>query len=115
MGGSAGADATAIAVDGAGAAYVLGGTESADFPFRNPIPGYFGGDFVAKVNPGGTALVYATGIMMHENDDFRCIAVDRAGQVYAAGRMGPNPTDILALKLREAANIVGALSLLLGD
>jgi Beta-propeller repeat len=115
LGGSDGDWATAVAVDGSGAAYILGGTESyTDFPFRNTIPGYFGGDFVTKVNPGGTAWVYATGINMNENTGFRCIAVDSAGQVTAAGRMGPNPTDVLTLKFREkAANIVGVTYLLM--
>jgi hypothetical protein len=112
LGGSGGDWADAVAVDKSGAAYVLGGTDSSDFPFRNPIPGYFGGSFVAKVNPGGTAWVYATGLMVNGNEDFRCIAVDGARQVYIAGRKFPQPTDVIALKLREAANIVGATYLL---
>lgn len=120
LGGSVGGEegvggdwATAVAVDGSGAAYILGGTASTDFPFRNPIPGSFGGDFVAKVNPGGTAWVYATGLMVNGNEGFRCLAVDSAGQVYAAGRMGPNPTDVLALKFKETSNIVGPIYFLL--
>ncbi len=55
-----------IAVDGAGQAYVTGGTESADFP-ASLGPGYDtsynGGDrdaFVVKLDAAGTGLLYAT-------------------------------------------------------
>ena len=64
LGGSSDDVASAIAVDGAGRAYVTGSTSSTDFP---TTPGAFdtsyngGGDaFVAKLNPTGSGLVYAT-------------------------------------------------------
>ena len=53
-----------IAVDAVGQVYVTGGTASSDFPIAgNPFQPLYGGNidaFVAKLNPAGTALVYAT-------------------------------------------------------
>jgi hypothetical protein len=53
---------SAIAVDAAGSAYVVGNTFGSSFPVVNPVfP--FGGltdGFVAKLNPAGNALVYGT-------------------------------------------------------
>lgn len=64
--GGAGADeGLAIAVDAAGAAVVTGGTSSTSFPTTDGAPqrGFGGGAvdaFVAKLDPSGTALEYAT-------------------------------------------------------
>jgi hypothetical protein len=79
-----------IAVDGEGAAYVTGYTRSAaSFPVVvGPDLTYNGGSadgFVAKVNPGGTALVYAGYIGGERNDEGHDIAVDAAGAAYVTG------------------------------
>jgi hypothetical protein len=62
-----------IAVDSSGNAYVTGGTGSSDFPaVVGPDLSYngYGYDaFVAKVNPSGTALVYA-GFLGGSGDDW---------------------------------------------
>ena len=48
--------------------------------------GFYGGDaFVAKVNPAGTALVYAGYIGGAEDDTGNGIAVDGAGNFYVTG------------------------------
>ncbi len=77
-----------IAVDRAGAAYVTGGTVSADFPTANALQPRYGGAtdaFVAKLTPAGNALVYATYLGGSGKDYGLGIAVDRAGAAYVTG------------------------------
>ena len=77
-----------IAVDPNGSAYVTGYTESVDFPTTTGAFDtlYHGGDvFVAKMNPSGTALSYATflgGFCMDSGAD---ITVDSSGAAYITG------------------------------
>jgi len=65
--------------------YVLGSTTSTDFPTtagalqRTPANGY-----LAKLNPTGTALVYAT-YWGDTTSNGRSVAVDNAGNAYVAG------------------------------
>lgn len=79
----------AIAVDESGAAYVVGGTISADFP---TTPGAYdrshNGDFdvfVAKLSPAGTALVYSTLVGGRSGDTGTSIALDATGNAYVTG------------------------------
>ena len=64
LGGSAADNGSAIAVDGAGNAYVAGATISTDFPLQNPIQAALGANggaaFVAELNPPGSGLVFST-------------------------------------------------------
>jgi hypothetical protein len=121
MGGSTWDGAAAIAVDAAGNAYVAGQISSTDFPVT---PGAFqtvnkstsprsSNAFVAKLNSGGTALIYSTflggsggqrlteggcvnaatasndllGWPIGNNEDGAfAIAVDAAGDAYVAGQ-----------------------------
>jgi len=80
-----------IAVDASGSAYVTGRTWSSDFPaVVGPDLSHNGGwdAFVAKVNPSGTALVYA-GFLGGSGDDVGFgIAVDASGNAYVTGRTG---------------------------
>jgi hypothetical protein len=89
LGGSFFDDATGIAVDAAGNAYVTGGTSSNNFP---TTPGAFqrvpGGDddaFVTKLNPTGSALVYSTYLGGSGFDDPSGIAIDTTGNAYVTG------------------------------
>ena len=90
--------AWAIAVDGTGSAYITGETVSADFPVsdrafdstcgnngRCDEIGIVPDAFVAKLNPSGAALVYATYLGGHHRDIGYAIAVDAGGHVYVAG------------------------------
>lgn len=81
----------AEAVDGAGNLYLAGMTMSDDFP---TTPGVYavthtvayGGDiFVAKLNAGGSALLWATFLGGAGNDRATAIAVDAAGNVNLTG------------------------------
>jgi hypothetical protein len=65
VGGSVFNQASAIAADGEGNAYVVGSTNSTDFPMAQPLQSSnleksFVTAFIAKFNAGGTALVYST-------------------------------------------------------
>jgi len=80
----------AIAVDGAGNAYVTGSTGSYDFP---TTPGAFDTShdygnwdaFVVKLNAAGTGLAYGTFLGGDDDDDSYGIAVDGAGNAYVTG------------------------------
>jgi beta-propeller repeat-containing protein len=93
LGGSATEWAHAIAVDGAGNAYVTGFTNSATFPGVNGSsiqPANGGGAspadaFVTKINPAGTAIVYSTFLGGSGSDQGSGIAVDSAGNAYVTG------------------------------
>ena len=88
LGGSSTDYLNAIAVDGAGNAYVTGNTISTDFPTLNPVAAANAGSYdviVAKFNPTGTALVYSTYVGGSGSDTGRGIAVDSGGNVYVTG------------------------------
>ena len=88
LGGSARDDGRGIAVDMAGNAYIVGTTDSTDFP---TTPDAFDTNadslYVAKLNPAGSELDYATfiGGRGQLNNLGHPIAVDRAGSVYLTG------------------------------
>ncbi len=85
---------TGIAVDGAGNAYLAGGTESENFPvtigalkttFTSQNPGA-SHCFVTKLNAGGNALVYSTYLGGRGTEQCYGIAVDGGGNAYVTGR-----------------------------
>lgn len=91
LGGTGHESGNAIAVDSAGSAYVTGNVYSHDFP---TTPGAFDPTFngtgqydafVAKLNPAGSALSYATYLGGVYEDDGMGIAVDGTGSAYVAG------------------------------
>lgn len=95
--------ANAIAVDGAGDAYVTGYAFSSDFPtagtpFQSSASGAFPKVFVSKLNAAGTRLVYSTFIGGHSGttsfsgdsgiisgEGGTGIAVDATGDAYVTG------------------------------
>jgi hypothetical protein len=88
-----------IAVDGTGAAYLIGSTDSSEATFPDgdglpPLPGpdssYNGsGDaFVAKVAPSGASLDYAGYLGGNAGESGSGIAVDGAGAAYVTGSTG---------------------------
>jgi len=78
-----------IAVDGKGCAYVMGGTQSMDFPTANPYDESFNGYedvFVTKLSSTGDSLVYSTYLGGSAEDvGRRGIAVDNNGCAYVTG------------------------------
>ncbi|MGD0289798.1 MAG: SBBP repeat-containing protein [Candidatus Binataceae bacterium] len=89
LGGSGPDDATGIALDASGNAYVTGITDSSNFPttagaFQTTLAGSENA-FVSKLNSGGSALVYST-YLGGSNDDYgNGIAVDSSGNAYVIG------------------------------
>jgi len=89
LGGSGFDQGYAIAVDSFGNSYVTGQTAAIDFPVTAGAfqTNYGGGDaFIAKLNPAGSALVYATYLNGASGNG---IAVDSAGNAYVTGDAGP--------------------------
>jgi hypothetical protein len=88
LGGSIEDDAYGIAVDGSGNAYVIGATQSSNFPTVAPLQGTIHGPtnaFVAKLNAAGSALAYSTYLGGSMNDGGYGIAVDNSGNAYLTG------------------------------
>jgi hypothetical protein len=95
IGGNASDFPSGLALDAAGDAYITGNTTSSNFPvtpgaFQTALLGGRAGNaFVAKLNAGGTALVYSTylgGNGGNGGGDLGSgIAVDAAGNAYVTG------------------------------
>jgi hypothetical protein len=94
LGGSGGDYGYAIAVDAAGAAYVTGYTQSSDFPTTPHAAQVVSGGsydaFVAKVNPQGSTLTYATYLGGMGAEIGYGIAVDSAGSAWVTGSIYGN-------------------------
>jgi hypothetical protein len=89
LGGSADDSGAGIDIDSAGNAYVVGGTESANFPIINAIQPAFGGGpsdaYVTQLNAAGSMLVYST-FLGGSGDEFASgIVVDASGSAYVTG------------------------------
>ena len=88
FGGSSNDTINAVAADAHGNAYLVGRTNSPNFPVINPIQQAFGGQtdaFLAKLNPTGQVLVYSTYLGGSQSDVGLGVAVDAVGQAYVAG------------------------------
>jgi hypothetical protein len=94
-----GSSSVSVAVDSSGNAYVAAGTNSVDFPvtagvfqpeFAGALPTcnlYYpcGDAFVAKIDPTGSTLLYATYLGGSDNDYVFGLAVDASGNAFIAG------------------------------
>ena len=88
LGGSVTDEATSIAVDDDGNAYVGGWTLSSDFPVANALQAAPRGQmdaFVAKLDPSGSRLVYSTRLGGALDDAVNAVAIDASGNAYVAG------------------------------
>ncbi len=79
-----------IAVDNKGMAYVVGGTESANFPTTlGAFQTTFGGNsdtFISKLNADGSGLIYSTFLGGSNIDGGSAIAIDNKGNAYVTGQ-----------------------------
>jgi len=88
LGGSKNEKADGIALDDSGNVYVVGETDSADFPTKNPLQASRGGirdGFVSKLDDRGHALVFSTYFGGSNYERTRDIALDSSGNAYVAG------------------------------
>lgn len=89
LGGTDGDVGLSIVADAEGNAYIAGVTQSLDFPTTPDAiqPSLRGSSdaFVAKLDPTGSSLVYATYLGGSERDDGEEIAVDSSGGMYITG------------------------------
>jgi len=91
LGGSMDDGGSRITVDSTGAAYLIGGTASPDFPLVNPaqtlpLPtSNFSQGFVAKLAPSGSSLLYSTFLGGSRNTGLGGIALDAAGDIWVGG------------------------------
>ena len=92
LGGSQGDFSKSITIDAAGNMFVVGLTDSADFP---TTPGAFdtsyepyGDTFVVKLNTAGTDLLYSTFVGGYGGEEALRIHVDAAGNAIFSGQTG---------------------------
>ena len=97
LGGNGDDVAAGLAVDGAGNAFISGGTSSTNFPVKNAlytnIPSVYsarfgfqpGSAFVSELGPSGTNLVYSTYLGGSSQNLAESIAIDSADNAYVVG------------------------------
>ena len=104
LGGSGDDHAYGVAVDSAGAIYVVGATTSTDFPadptgFPTPfqLTNHGGEDgFAIKLTPSGQDAYWSTYLGGENADAANAVALDAAGNIYIAGTTGSNAFPGLA-------------------
>jgi Beta-propeller repeat len=77
-----------VVVDTAGNAYLVGSTESGNFPMTEPFQATNAGSldiYVTKLDPGGSTLVYSSYLGGSSVDAPVGIALDSAGALYLTG------------------------------
>lgn len=88
LGGSAGDISYDMAVDQAENVYLVGSTNSLNFPRENPLQADLKGKidgFVSKLDATGSHFVYSTYLGGSSVDQGASIALDRSGNVYITG------------------------------
>ena len=89
LGGTASDGASAVTVDGAGNAWVTGGTSSADFPVivgaADSTHNGMSDVFVSELNADGSTLLYSTYLGGNQSENGNDLALDASGGVYVTG------------------------------
>ena len=89
LGGSSSDGASGLALDGAGNAWVTGGTTSTDFPIivgaADSTHNGMSDVFVSELNNTGSTLLYSTFLGGSDSEGGFDIAVDTSGGVYVTG------------------------------
>lgn len=91
LGGSADDFGSAVAVDAGGSAYVVGSTDSSDYPttpgaYDTTINSFINDDaFATKLNPAGSSLVYSTFLGGNANDGATELTLEADGTLTLVG------------------------------
>ena len=113
LGGSGNDEATAVALDAAGNAFITGDTSSADFHSSGNAyqPAYGGGfrdSFLCEVAPGGSTLLYSTYLGGDADDYGNGVTVDALDHVFVTGGTSsvafPISSNALQPALRGSTN-----------
>ena len=90
-----GDSASGLAVDSSGSVYVVGETQSFNFPLTTgamvtTLPSTGGSGFVTKLNPSGSALVYSSYLdaSYKGSNNAAGLALDSADNIYIVGQAG---------------------------
>ena len=112
LGGGADDSGRAIAADAEGNAYVTGVTSSSDFPRRGrqAATGGAGDAFVAKLEPDGGTLAYATRLGGTGDDGGFAIATDADGGAYVTGTTSSPDFPLAQPVARSGGAFVSALA-----
>jgi hypothetical protein len=97
-------DVRAIAVDAQGAAYVGGQTRSRDFPLKNPFQTSLSGPadaFLAKLSPGGDALLFSSYLGGTGYDTINAIAIGGNNDLYLGGNTSSSDFPTVAALQRR--------------
>lgn len=108
VGGSSLDEATGIAVDASGNAYVVGTTGSTNFPASAAVQAINGGGFDAfalKLDPAGSELLYSTYLGGLGFDEASAVAVSASGDAVIVGQT--LSTNFPTVSPRQAANAGG--------
>jgi Beta-propeller repeat len=104
LGGTGDDQATTVAIDSSGDAYIAGSTTSTNFPTLNPYQAINRGSndiFVSEINASDSGLVFSTYLGGGGDDIAHGIAVDSTG-IYVAG--GTTSTNFPTLNPVQAVN-----------
>ena len=92
LGGSTDDSIQSIQRDAGGNLVIAGDTLSANFPTKNPLKSYGGGDdgFVAKLTGNASALIFSTFLGGSSDDRAGALRLDAAGNIYVGGSTSSN-------------------------
>ncbi len=88
IGGAQNDTANDIAVDGSGSVWIVGSTDSTNFPMVNPLQSTHGGFsdvFVTKINATGSGPAFSSYLGGNQPDEGRSIALDADGNAFVTG------------------------------
>ena len=98
LGGNGSDLGSGIAFDVQGNVYIIGGTDSTNFPLKNPIQGLIGGNhdaYVSKLDASGSKLVYSTYLGGKGEEHGTAIALDGSANAYVTGYTGSNDFPLI--------------------